>query len=103
MSERDSENGNRGNKPVEVMRDGALRLAIFRNESERGESYAMVPSRTYTDEKTGKARDASSLSGSEPLRMAHLLTKGHDRVNEFRANERKERKASKDRDDERER
>lgn len=85
MSEHDSETRGRGNKPVETLRDGALKVSIFRNSTERGESYAIVPGRLYTDKQTGEVREASSLGGGEPLRMAHLLTKGHDRVTELKA------------------
>ena len=84
MSEHDVEKTGQGNRPVETLRDGPLKVAIFRNESERGESYSMVPGRIYTDQGTGEIREASSLGGSEPLRMAHLLTKGHDRITELR-------------------
>ncbi len=84
MSEHDVEKTGHGNKPVEILRDGALKVAIFRNEGERGESYSMVPGRLYTDNGTGEIREATSLGGSEPLRMAHLLTKGHDRITELR-------------------
>lgn len=74
----------RGPKPVAILREGALKVSIFRNETERGENYAMVPGRIYTDKETGQVREATSLSGSEPLRMAHLLTKSHDRVTDLR-------------------
>lgn len=84
MSEHDNEQRGRGNRPVETLRDGALKLSIFRNRGEKGDSYAMVPGRVYTDKETGQTREASSLAGSEPLRMAHLLTKGHDRVAQFK-------------------
>ncbi len=84
MSEHDVDKTGQGNKPVETLRDGALKVAIFRNQSERGESYSMVPGRLYTDTGTGEVREVSSLNGSEPLRMAHLLTKGHDRITELR-------------------
>lgn len=87
MSERshDDERGKeRGNKPIDVLRDGSLRLAIFRNQHESGESYAMVPGRIYTDKETGKVHETHSLNSHEALRMAHLLTRGHDRVSEFR-------------------
>lgn len=86
MSERDHDEARResANKPVEVLRDGALRLPIFRNRGEQGDSYAMVPGRIYTDKETGEVREASSLSGSEALRMANLLTRGYERVGNLR-------------------
>jgi len=71
------------NKPVETLRDGALKLAIFKNERENGTSFAMEPGRLYTDSQ-GQIRESKSLSGSEPIRMARLLNKGYDRIGEFR-------------------
>jgi hypothetical protein len=68
------------NKPIETLRDGALKVSIFRNHSEKGDYYALDPGRIYTDEKTNEVREASSLSGSEPLRMAHLLTIGYEKM-----------------------
>lgn len=99
MSEHDNEPRGRGNKPVEILRDGALKLSIFRNSGEKGDSYAMVPGRVYTDKETGQAREASSLAGSEPLRMAHLLTKGHDRVADFREQAKRDKSQDRSRDD----
>jgi hypothetical protein len=81
----------RGNRPVDTLRDGALKLAIFRNRREQGDSYSLVPGRIFTDEKTGKIRETSSLSGSEPLRMANLLNKGYERVAEYRERDKQER------------
>src|SRR5690606_23954626 len=94
----------RGNRPVETLRDGALKLAILRNRREQGDSYSLVPGRIFIDEKTGKIRETSSLSGSEPLRMANLLNKGYERVAEFRERDKQERAhGGSDRDAERER
>jgi hypothetical protein len=80
----DQENTTRGPKPLDILRDGALKVSIFRNHTERGENYAMVPGRIYTNQETGEVREATSLSGSEGLRMAHLLTKGHEKIREHR-------------------
>ena len=74
----------KGNKPVETLRDGALKLSIFRNQRENGVSFSMQPGRIYTDSQ-GHVRESASLSGSEPIRMAKLLDKGYDRVADFKA------------------
>lgn len=94
MSEQDKPERNR---PIETLRDGALKVSIFRNQHERGENYALVPGRIFTNQETGEVRETSSLSGSEPLRMAHLLTKGHDRVNNFRQEAKQQRSESAER------
>lgn len=97
MSEHEKETGpGRGNRPIETLRDGALKLSIFRNQGDRGDFYSMVPGRIFTDEKTEKIRETSSLSGSEPLRMANLLTKGYERVAEFRAQSKEDREHARD-------
>jgi hypothetical protein len=100
MNKRDVDKQATGNRPVETLRDGALKVAIFRNERKDGESYSMVPGRVYTDEATGEKRESTSLGGGEALRMAHLLTKGHDKVAELRA-ARKTQAPARDRDQER--
>ena len=84
MSEGNDQTADRGNKPLETLRDGALKVSIFRNRGEKGDYYALDPGRIYTDEKSGEVREASSLSGTEALRMAHLLTRGYQRVGEFK-------------------
>ena len=81
MSERDDKTVN---KLIETLRDGALKVSIFRNRSDKGDYYALDPGRIYTDEKTNEVREASSLSGSEPLRMANLLTRGYERIGHYR-------------------
>lgn len=90
MSEQGNDKADRGNKPVETLRDGALKVSIFRNQSEKGAFYAVDPGRIYTDEASGDVRETSSLSGSEPLRMAHLLTKGYERVGELRRHDKEQ-------------
>jgi hypothetical protein len=71
------------NKPVDTLRDGALKAAIFENQGEKGPFYSVKITRTYTDAQ-GNYRDSSSFSGSELLRVAHLAAKAYDRSNELR-------------------
>jgi len=85
-----------GNRPVDTLRDGALKLAIFKNERENGVSFAMEPGRLYTDQQ-GQIRESKSLSGSEPLRMSKLLDKGYDRIGEFKAELKQTQKTERDR------
>lgn len=72
------------NKPIETVRDGALKVSIFRNQGKKGDYFTYVPGRIYTNEKTGEVKETKSLSGSDPLRMANLLNKSYDRVSDFR-------------------
>jgi hypothetical protein len=88
MSEQENGQSGRGNKPVEILRDGALKISIFRNRGEQGDSYSMVPGRIYTDKETGQVHETNSFSGNEALRMAYLMTKGHERVMHHRTQDR---------------
>lgn len=74
--------------PVETLRDGALKLAIFRNEGENGPYYSMATGRVFTDGKTGQIRETSTFQGSEALRMGQLLVKGYERVLALRGQDR---------------
>jgi len=74
----------KGNKPVETLRDGALKVAILRNERENGTHFSMEPGRIYTDGQ-GHVRESKSLSGTEPIRMARLLDKSYDKIGEFKS------------------
>lgn len=74
----------KGNGPIETLRDGALKVSIFRNERENGTQFSMQPGRIYTDNK-GEVRESQSLSGTEPIRMSRLLDKGYDRIGEFKS------------------
>ena len=65
-------------KPIETIRDKDLKVAIFRNTGKNGVFFSLHPSRIYTDEQ-GQIHETTSLSGYEPLRLAHLLLKGQDR------------------------
>lgn len=90
MTNSDDSKRSKGNRPVDTLRDGALKLAIFRNERETGASFSVRPGRVYTDE-AGNVRETGSLSGSELIRMSRLLEKGYDRIGEFRQQRQTER------------
>lgn len=69
-------------RPVETLRDSAIKAAIWRNESENGAFHSVTFGRTYTDN-DGKAQSAESFSGSQILRLAHLAQKAYDRAREL--------------------
>ena len=71
-------------KPIETIRDGALKASIWKNQGEKGPFYSVRITRTFTDEK-GNYHDSDSFSGSELLRVVHLAAKAYDRANELRA------------------
>ena len=59
------------NKPALTVTDGALRAAIWRNKSERGDFYSVTFSRRYKRSE-GEYANATSFSGAELLRLARL-------------------------------
>ena len=68
------------NKPVSEVRDGSLKIAIFRNAAkEEGERarFSGKLTRSYRDA-NGEWHDTDYLSGSEYLRAARLMEKAYD-------------------------
>ncbi len=71
---------NNSNKPVSELRDGSLKIAIFRNESKEDTNkvrYSGKLTRSYKDA-SGNWHDTDYLSGTEFLRAARLLEKAYD-------------------------
>lgn len=77
---------NQSNKPVDAIRDGAIKASIWRNPSEKGPFYSVTFTRTFTDAE-GKFRDADSFGGSDLLKLSHLAGKAYDRIGELRSND----------------
>lgn len=68
------------NKPVSEVRDGTLKIALFRNEpKEQGERvrFSGKLTRSYRDA-NGDWHDTDYLSGTEFLRAARLMKKAYD-------------------------
>lgn len=76
-------------RPVETLRDGSIKAAIWKNDSEKGDFFAVTFARTYKDAK-GDLQDTESFSGAQLLQLARLAEKAYDRtaklVKEARAN-----------------
>jgi hypothetical protein len=73
-------NEQNGNKPVAEVRDGALRIALFKNEAqdEGGRTrYSGKLTRSYRDA-AGDWHDTDYLSATEFLRAARLMEKAYD-------------------------
>jgi len=66
-------------RPVETLRDGAIKAAIWKNESENGPFFAVTFARTYKDG-DGDLQDTDSFSGTQLLRLARLADKAYDRA-----------------------
>ena len=73
-------------RPVETLRDGAIKAALWKNESENGAFFAVTFARTY---KNGEElKDTDSFSGVQLLRLARLAEKAYDRTNKLTKAER---------------
>jgi hypothetical protein len=66
-------------RPVQTLRDGAIKAAIWRNESENGVFHGVTFSRTFKNGQ-GDLQDTSSYSGTQLLRLARLAEKAYDRA-----------------------
>ena len=74
------------NKPIDRLKDGALKATIWANESQKGVFYSVEFSRNYKDEHD-HYQDSKSFSGAELLRVAHLAAKAYDRISILRQSE----------------
>lgn len=68
------------NRPVETIRDGSIKAAIWRNETSEGKAFFNVTfARTFKDAK-GDLKDTESFSGTQLLRLARLADKAYERA-----------------------
>jgi hypothetical protein len=79
MSKKQTENKPR---PVVTLRDGSVKAAIWRNESENGPFHGVTFARTYKDG-DGNYHDTDSYSGTELLQLSRLAGKAYDRANKL--------------------
>jgi len=68
------------NRPLEILRDGALRASIWENSRDGQTSHSVQFRRSYRDQ-GGQVRDTDSFFAADLLRLAHLATQSHDRLN----------------------
>lgn len=66
-------------RPVETLRDGAIKAALWKNESENGVFFTVTFARTFKDAE-GNLKDADGFSGTQLLRLARLAGKAYDRT-----------------------
>ncbi len=77
------------NKPIDTLRDGALKATIWKNSGENGDFYSVDLARIFT--KQGEEgspdtfHDTNSYSGTQLLQIARLASKAYDRVAKLRA------------------
>lgn len=69
-------------RPEETLREGSLKAAIWRNESQRGAYHQVTLSRTYKDAE-GQLRDTGSFRSQDMLGLAELARRTHHEVQEL--------------------
>lgn len=67
--------------PAEALREGPLKAAIWRNESESGAYHSVTLARTYKD-KEGNLRDTSNFRAKDMLGLSELARRAHHEVHE---------------------
>lgn len=93
------------NRPLETLRDGNLKAAIWENTRDDKTSHSVQFRRSFRDQ-DGQLRDSDSFSGADLLRLARLAQQSYDRLALFRERgreaeapeRRKDRERSRDRD-----
>lgn len=95
MSEEQTTGQEKGQPPLQTLRDGAVNVKLWRQESpENGAFVTAMIGRTYKDPETGEYRESRSLSGADMLRAQALLGEAHREAGKwrqhFRENERQQ-------------
>ena len=72
-----SDNTNNKNGPVEVVKDGAIRSAVFRNEGDKGPYFTTTIEKRWQDD-DGNWHSTARFSEREALRASEVLRKSHD-------------------------
>ena len=67
-------------RPVEVLEDFDLQVAIWANQTEKGTLYSTDGVVRRYEDNTGDWKNTRSLSNSEVIRGGNLLTQAHNRI-----------------------
>lgn len=79
------------NPPLATLRDGRLKVTIWENQNEKGETYHTVtPAKTYED-RNGKLQDSHSFSYGELTRVESLIQEAFISLRNVRRDMSKER------------
>jgi len=73
------------NAPLDVLRDGALKATVWRNEGEKGVYFTTTLSKTF--EQNGELRDGQNFSGTDLLRVAELARHAYETIRNHRLTE----------------
>ncbi|WP_195820644.1 hypothetical protein [Roseobacter sp. MH60115] len=80
------------NKPVETLRDGRLKAAVWQNENDKGRYYTVSLAKVYED-RDGKLKETNSFSAGEMLRVSELAREAHTVIRGLNREHAVERKA----------
>ncbi len=67
------------NPPIEVLRDGSLKVSIWKNEGENGSYLSTTFAKTYT--KDSEAKDGHVFGKNDLLPMAELARRAYSAIN----------------------
>jgi len=68
---------NNNNQPAATLKDGAIRVTIWANETPDNMFYAATIERSYKDN-NGKWQTSNQLTGTDILKGSRLLAKAYD-------------------------
>ncbi len=77
---------NETNKPVKILRDGAIKATIWKNPSENGVFFSVTFSRTYTNAE-GNPQDTDSFTGSQLLKLSRIADVAYGTVIQLKSHE----------------
>ncbi|MCL4740962.1 MAG: hypothetical protein KJZ54_02050 [Phycisphaerales bacterium] len=83
------QSGSKKSKPVHVVRYGAIKAAIWRNETSAGPMYNVTVSRTYKE--GDEWRESTSFGADDLLVLAKALNEAHSWIFAQRAKSAQER------------
>ncbi|MDJ0685160.1 MAG: hypothetical protein QNJ84_10690 [Alphaproteobacteria bacterium] len=70
--------------PIQTLRDGAVVVKLWRQESEKGPFVSATLGRTYQDKRTGEYRESRSLGGGDVLKAQALLLEANREMVKWR-------------------
>lgn len=77
-----SDDQNETRRPEETLREGSLKAAIWRNESENGAYHSVTVARTYKD-RDGNLQDTQSFRPKDMLGLSELARRAHHNAHEL--------------------
>jgi hypothetical protein len=77
-----SDDKNAPNRPAETLREGSLKAAIWRNESEHGAYHSVTLARTYKDQE-GNLHDTPSFRAKDMLGLSELARRAHHHTHDL--------------------